>query len=62
MVIFAIVNMLGIRPYATIEIVMTAIMWFTLVIFGLLGTCSSRRPASPVCSESPSSAPISPQS
>ncbi len=38
MVIFAVVNMLGIRPYAKFEIAMTAIMWTTLIIFGLLGT------------------------
>ncbi len=38
MVIFAIVNMLGIRPYAKFEIAMAAIMWTTLVVFGILGT------------------------
>ncbi len=38
MVIFAVVNMLGIRPFAKAEIAMTAVMWVTLVVFGLLGT------------------------
>jgi amino acid transporter len=37
MVVLALVNMLGIRPYASTEIVMTALMWVTLVLFGVLG-------------------------
>jgi amino acid transporter len=43
MVIFAVVNMLGIRLYASAEIAMTAVMWLTLVIFGLLGTFGSKK-------------------
>jgi amino acid transporter len=42
LVIFAVVNMLGIRPYASTEIAMTAAMWGTLIIFGLLGTFTAK--------------------
>jgi amino acid transporter len=42
LVVFAIVNMLGIRPYGSTEIVMTAIMWLTLVLFGLLGALGAK--------------------
>lgn len=42
LVIFAVVNMLGIRPYASTEIVMTAVMWLTLVFFGVVGTFSAK--------------------
>lgn len=41
-IILAIVNMLGVRPYASVEIVMTAIMWGTLIIFGLVGLFSEK--------------------
>ena len=37
LVVFAVVNMLGIRVYGGIEIAMTAFMWGTLTLFGLLG-------------------------
>jgi amino acid transporter len=37
LVIFGVVNMLGIRVYGAAEVAMTAVMWVTLVIFGLLG-------------------------
>jgi amino acid transporter len=43
LVVFAVVNMLGIRPYASTEIVMTALMWGTLIIFGLAGTFGTKR-------------------
>ena len=43
LVIFAVVNMLGIRPYASTEIAMTAAMWLTLIIFGLLGTFGEKQ-------------------
>jgi amino acid transporter len=43
LVIFAIVNMLGIRPYGSFEIVMTAVMWLTLVLFGLLGALGAKQ-------------------
>lgn len=36
-VILSVINMLGIRPYASSEIAMTAVMWGTLIIFGLAG-------------------------
>jgi len=36
-VVLAVINMLGIRPYGTTEIAMTAVMWTTLVIFGVAG-------------------------
>ncbi len=42
-VILAIVNMLGIRPYASTEIAMTAVMWGTLIIFGLAGLLASKK-------------------
>ncbi len=43
LVVFAVVNMLGIRPYASAEIVMTALMWGTLIIFGLAGTFGTKK-------------------
>jgi amino acid transporter len=42
-VVLSVVNMLGIRPYASTEIVMTAIMWGTLIIFGLAGLFSEKQ-------------------
>jgi amino acid transporter len=35
--IFAVVNYLGVDLFGRIELVMTAVMWLTLVIFGLIG-------------------------
>ncbi|MCI0545481.1 MAG: APC family permease [Actinobacteria bacterium] len=43
MVVLAVVNMLGIRPYASTEIVMTFVMWVTLVVFGLVGVLASKK-------------------
>jgi amino acid transporter len=40
--ILAVVNMLGIRPYASTEIVMTAVMWVTLLFFGIAGTFGAK--------------------
>jgi amino acid transporter len=37
LIIFGVVNMLGIRVYGGIEVVMTAIMWGTVTLFGILG-------------------------
>jgi amino acid transporter len=37
LVIFGVINGLGIRVYGAVEVAMTAVMWVTLVIFGLLG-------------------------
>jgi amino acid transporter len=37
LVIFGVINALGIRVYGAVEVAMTAVMWVTLVIFGLLG-------------------------
>lgn len=42
-VVLALVNLLGIRPYASTEIAMTAAMWGTLIIFGLVGVLSEKR-------------------
>lgn len=42
-VILAVVNMLGIRPYASTEIAMTAAMWGTLIIFGLVGLFGEKK-------------------
>jgi amino acid transporter len=42
LVIFAVVNMLGIRPYASTEIVLTALMWGTLIFFGVAGTFGAK--------------------
>ena len=36
--IFMVVNLLGINVFGRVELVMTAVMWLTLVIFGLIGT------------------------
>lgn len=36
-VVLAVINLLGIRPYASTEIGMTVVMWATLIIFGLVG-------------------------
>jgi amino acid transporter len=41
-VVLSIVNMVGIRPYASTEIAMTAFMWATLIIFGLLGVFTEK--------------------
>lgn len=43
LVIFSVVNMLGIRPYGSTEIAMTVVMWVTLVFFGLVGTLSAQQ-------------------
>lgn len=43
LVIFGIVNMLGIRVYAGAEIVMTAVMWGTLTLFGAIGLLMAPR-------------------
>ena len=41
-VVLGVVNMLGIRPYGATEIVMTTIMWLTLIIFGVVGVLSPK--------------------
>ena len=43
LVIFSVVNMLGIRPYGSTEIAMTVVMWVTLVFFGVVGTLSAQQ-------------------
>lgn len=43
MVILAGVNMLGIKPYASAEIGMTAVMWATLIIFGIAGLIAEKK-------------------
>lgn len=43
MVVLGVVNMLGIRPYGATEIVMTAVMWLTLVIFGVVGVLAPKK-------------------
>ncbi|HXV72021.1 MAG TPA: APC family permease [Acidimicrobiia bacterium] len=42
-VILSIVNMVGIRPYASTEIGMTAFMWATLIIFGIGGLLAEKK-------------------
>lgn len=42
-VVLALVNMLGIRPYASTEITMTAVMWATLIIFGIVGVFADKK-------------------
>ncbi|MFA9432751.1 APC family permease [Egicoccus sp. AB-alg2] len=37
LLVFGIVNALGIRLYGAVEVALTAVMWVTLVVFGLLG-------------------------
>jgi amino acid transporter len=37
-IIFTVVNLLGIDVFGRVELLMTAVMWITLMIFGLLGT------------------------
>ncbi len=37
LVIFGVINLLGIRVYGAVEVVMTAVMWATLTFFGLMG-------------------------
>ncbi|MDQ3937149.1 MAG: APC family permease [Chloroflexota bacterium] len=37
LVIFGIVNALGIKLYGAAEVALTIVMWFTLVLFGLIG-------------------------
>ncbi len=36
--IFMVINLLGVKIYGQVELFMTAFMWGTLIIFGLLGT------------------------
>lgn len=43
MVILAVVNLLGIRPYGSTEIWMTAVMWGTLIIFGVVGVLAEKK-------------------
>lgn len=43
MVILGVVNMLGIRPYGSTEIVMTAVMWGTLIVFGVAGLVADKQ-------------------
>jgi amino acid transporter len=43
LVIFGVVNMLGIRIYAGAEIAMTAVMWGTLTLFGIVGLLMAPR-------------------
>jgi amino acid transporter len=43
MVILAVVNMLGIRPYASAEIGMTVVMWVTLIVFGVAGVLAEKK-------------------
>lgn len=38
---FGIVNAFGIRIYSRVEIVLTGMMWSTLMLFGLIGVCSA---------------------
>jgi amino acid transporter len=40
-VLFGIVNAFGIRIYSRVEIVLTGIMWSTLMLFGLIGVVSA---------------------
>lgn len=42
-VVLAIVNLLGIRPYGSTEIGMTAIMWGTLIVFGVVGIVAEKQ-------------------
>lgn len=42
-VVLAVVNLLGIRPYGKAEIAMTAVMWGTLIIFGIAGVLGSKK-------------------
>lgn len=42
-VILGVINMLGIRPYASTEIAMTAFMWGTLIIFGFAGLFGEKK-------------------
>jgi amino acid transporter len=37
LVVFGVINALGIRVYGAVEVALTAVMWVTLVVFGLLG-------------------------
>lgn len=37
LVIFGVINLLGIRIYGAVEVVMAAVMWGTLTFFGLMG-------------------------
>jgi amino acid transporter len=37
LLIFGVINAVGIRVYGAVEVALTAVMWGTLVIFGLLG-------------------------
>ena len=40
-IIFTVVNMLGIDLFGRVELIMTAVMWITLIIFGVIGTFSA---------------------
>lgn len=42
LLIFAVVNYLGIEVYGRVEVVMTAVMWVTLFVFGLIGTVQAK--------------------
>lgn len=42
-VVLAVVNLLGIRPYGSTEIVMTTLMWGTLIVFGLAGVLAEKK-------------------
>ncbi len=42
-VVLAIVNLLGIRPYGKTEIAMTAVMWATLIVFGVAGVLAEKK-------------------
>lgn len=46
LVVFGVVNALGIQVYGAVEVALTAVMWVTLVVFGLLGVL--RATAAPV--------------
>jgi amino acid transporter len=37
LVIFGVINLLGIRVYGAVEVALTAVMWGTLTLFGLIG-------------------------
>jgi amino acid transporter len=43
LVIFGVVNLLGIKVYGAFEVVLTAVMWITLLFFGLLGVVQAAR-------------------
>jgi amino acid transporter len=43
LVIFGVVNLLGIKVYGAFEVALTVVMWATLVFFGLLGIAQGAR-------------------